>query len=213
MPYIPSDYWLERGKRYMQEFRPNKKQELQERILLDYLKNISSSYSPFSTVLEVGCGFGRITKLLLTNFPNIMQYSAIDLSPDQIENAKAFVEPVIATREDNPLNFVVSDIQSLESSTRYDLVISCEVLLHVLPSEIENVMIKLVKMSNKHIINIDWYEKKTPRNAAPHNFIHQYEKIYKNIPTVSNVYRTRIVMRESWLRSLDTKQSIFHACK
>jgi 2-polyprenyl-3-methyl-5-hydroxy-6-metoxy-1,4-benzoquinol methylase len=151
----------------MQEFRPNKKQELQERILLDYLKNIASSYSPFSSVLE----------------------------------------------EDNPLNFAVSDIQSLESNTRYDLVISCEVLLHVLPSEIENVMIKLVKMSNKHIINIDWYEKKTPRNAAPHNFIHQYEKIYKNIPTVSNIYRTRIVTRESWLRSLDTKQSIFHACK
>ena len=37
--------------------------------------------------------------------------------------------------------------------------------MHVLPSEIERVMIKIVDMSNEHIINIDWYEKKTPWNA------------------------------------------------
>ena len=34
--------------------------------------------------------------------------------------------------------------------------------MHVLPSEIEKVMIKIVDMSNDHIINIDWYEKRTP---------------------------------------------------
>ncbi|MGB7955877.1 MAG: VOC family protein, partial [Candidatus Nitrosopolaris sp.] len=64
------------------------------------------------------------------------------------------------------------------------MVISSEVLMHVLPSEIEKVMIKIVDISNEHIINIDWYEKRTPWNAAPHNFIHQYEKIYRNLPTI-----------------------------
>ena len=213
MRYIPSEYWFERGKKYRKEFRPNKYSELQERILLDYLKNIPSSSSSFSTVLEVGCGFGRITKLLLSNFPNILEYIAIDLSPDQIENAKEFVKPAIDTKERNPLSFIVSDIQSFQNERKYDLVISSEVLMHVLPSEIEKVMIKIVDMSNEHIINIDWYEKKTPWNAAPHNFIHQYEKIYRNMPTLSNVYRIPIVKKGSWFRSLDTKQSLFHACK
>jgi len=86
MSYIPHEYWFSHGKTYKKEFRYNKNFELQEKILIDYLKNNVSS-SSFSTVLEVGCGFGRITKLLLSNFPNIMEYLAIDLSPDQIENA------------------------------------------------------------------------------------------------------------------------------
>jgi cyclopropane fatty-acyl-phospholipid synthase-like methyltransferase len=213
MRYIPREYWFERGKKYKEEFRPNKKSELQERILLNYLINILSSFSSFSTVLEVGCGFGRITKLLLSNFPNISEYIAIDLSPDQIENAKEFVKPAIATKEHNPLNFIVSDIQSFQNDRKYDLIISSEVLMHVLPSEIEDVMIKIVAMSDEHTINIDWYEKKTPRNAAPHNFIHQYEKIYRDMSSVSNVYRIPIVKRGSWFRSLDTKQSLFHAYK
>jgi cyclopropane fatty-acyl-phospholipid synthase-like methyltransferase len=211
--YIPSEYWFERGKKYKDEFRPNIYAQLQERILLDYLKNISVSFSSFSTILEVGCGFGRLVKLLLSNFPNILEYIAIDLSPHQIDNAKEFVKPVIESLEHNPLNFIVSDIQSFQSERKYDLVISAEVLMHILPSEIEEVMTKIVDMSNEHIINIDWYEKKLPWNAAAHNFIHQYEMIYRNMPAVSNVYRIPIVKRESWFRSLNTKKSIFHACK
>lgn len=212
MRYIPSEYWFERGKKYRDEYRPNKYAELQENILLDYLKNIPIS-SSFSTILEVGCGFGRIAKLLLSNFPNILEYIAIDLSPHQIENAKEFVKPVIDIKERNPLKFIVSDIQSFQNEKKYDLIISSEVLLHVLPSEIEKIMNKIVDMANKHIINIDWYEGKTPKNAAPHNFIHQYETIYRSMPTVSNVYRIPIAKKESWFRSLDTKQVLFHACK
>src|SRR5437660_7231958 len=83
MSYIPHEYWFKHGRTYKDEFRYNKNFELQEKILIDYLKDVSSS---FSSVLEVGCGFGRITKLLLSHFPNITEYFAIDLSPDQIEN-------------------------------------------------------------------------------------------------------------------------------
>jgi len=172
-----------------------------------------STFSSFSTVLELGCGFGRITKLLLSNFPDIQEYTAIDLSSDQIENAKEFVRSVIETKEHNPLTFIVSDIQSFQNDKKYDLVISAEVLLHILPSEIEQVMNKIVNMSNEHVINIDWYQRKAPQNVAPHNFIHQYEKIYRSMPAVLDVYRIPIVKRDSWFRSLDVKQSIFHARK
>jgi cyclopropane fatty-acyl-phospholipid synthase-like methyltransferase len=212
MRYVPNEYWYERGKRYREEFRPNEKSALQEKILLHYLINISLS-SSFSTVLELGCGFGRITKLLLSNFPDIQEYTAIDLSSDQIENAKEFVRSVIETKEHNPLTFIVSDIQSFQNDKKYDLVISAEVLLHILPSEIEQVMNKIVNMSNEHVINIDWYQRKAPRNVAPHNFIHQYEKIYRSMPAVLDIYRIPIVKRDSWFRSLDVKQSIFHARK
>lgn len=211
MSYTPLEYWLRQGKTYHEEFRYNKKFELQEKALIDYLKDLLFA-SSFSTVFELGCGFGRITKLLLSNFQNITEYLAIDLSPDQIENAKKFVRPSIGTKEQNfNLNFMVSDIQSFQIQKKYDLVIASEVLMHVLPSEIEKVMRKIVSMSNKHVINIDWHEQSTPNKAAPHNFIHQYEKIYANLPMVRNVYRIPIVKKGSWLKSVDTKQCLFHA--
>jgi SAM-dependent methyltransferase len=203
MSYVPKEYWLERGKVYKEQFHYNKKFQLQEKMLIDYLKKISY----FSTVLEVGCGFGRITKLLLSNFPEIKEYVAIDLSPDQIANAKKYVREITNKTE---IKFIVSDIQSLKIDNKYDLVIAPEVLLHILPSEIKEVISKLVNWSDKHIVNIDWYEESTPKKVAPHNFMHEYERIYWDLPTVSQVVRIPIV-RKGLLSKLDTKQSIFHA--
>ena len=203
MSYVPKEYWLERGKVYKQEFQYNKKFKLQEQMLIDYLKKQVS----FSTVLEVGCGFGRITKLLLSNFPEITEYVAVDLSPEQIENAKKYV---LGVDKRTALKFIVSDIQSLELDSKYDLVIAPEVLLHILPSEIKDVIARLEGWSKSNIVNIDWYEEVVPRKAAPHNFIHQYEEIYRQMPRVARVTRIPII-KSGMFSKFDTKQSIFHA--
>ena len=183
MSYIPGEYWAERG------------------ILIEYLKKYS-----FSSILEVGCGFGRITKLLLSNFPEITDYYAFDLSSHQIENAKI---NITGMPKSESVQFAVSDIQSFQAPKKYDLVIASEVLLHILPSEIEQVIGKLMSLSNKYICNIDWYEEKIPRNAAPHNFIHQYEKIYKSLSSIESVHRIPIVKKKGFFSKIDTKQSIF----
>ncbi len=201
MSYIPGEYWAERGKEYKENFRYSDKFELQEQMLIECLKKYS-----FSSILEVGCGFGRITKLLLFNFPQITEYFAFDLSPHQIENAKINITGVSKSES---VQFAVSDIQSFQSPKKYDLVLASEVLLHILPSEIEQIIGKLVSFSDKYLCNIDWYEEKTPRNAAPHNFIHQYEKIYKSLPTIESVHRIPIVKKKGFLSKIDTKQSIF----
>jgi SAM-dependent methyltransferase len=236
IPYDPKEYWMQQGKVYKSNFRRNSKFELQEKLLIEYLTNNvfsstlsdpQSSFKPFS-ILEVGCGFGRITRLLLVTFgKSIKKYVAVDLSPDQIKNAKEYIgypsmnAPSVRKIDnddsnDQLLQFVTSDIQSLRSNEgfaqSYDLVLACEVLLHVLPSEIEQVMHLLTEMSDKHIVNVDWYEEKNPKKVAPHNFIHQYEKLYKSIPSVKQVNRIPIV-KKGFLSGLDTKQSIFHAMK
>jgi SAM-dependent methyltransferase len=203
MSYVPKEYWLERGKVYKQEFQYNKKFKLQEQMLIDYLKKQVS----FSTVLEVGCGFGRITKLLLSNFPEITEYVAVDLSPEQIENAKKYV---LGVDKRTALRFIVSDIQSLELDSKYELVIAPEVLLHILPSEIKDVIARLEGWSKRNIVNLDWYEEVVPRKAAPHNFIHQYEEIYRQMPRVASITRIPII-KSGMVSKIDTKQSIFHA--
>ena len=170
-------------------------------MLIEYLKKYS-----FSSILEVGCGFGRITKLLLSNFPEITDYYAFDFSPHQIENAKI---NIAGLPKSESVQFAVSDIQSFQSTKRYDLVIASEVLLHILPSEIEQIIGKLVSLSNKYMCNIDWYEEKTPRNAAPHNFIHQYEKIYKSLPSLESVHRIPIVKKKGFFSKIRYKAVYF----
>ena len=179
--------------------------KLQEQILLDYLKSIT----PFSTVLEVGCGFGRLTKIILSNFPEIKEYTAVDLSPHQIENAKKYVRSEIFGRNLS-LKFIVSEILSLDIDRKFDLVIASEVLLHILPAEIDNVISKLVRLSNEHVINIDYYQEIIPKGLASHNFAHEYEKIYRAIPDIIRLKRIPIV-KQGLFSKLDAKQSIFHA--
>ena len=177
-------------------------------MLSKYLKNISPI---FKSVLEVGCGFGRITKLILLNLPHIEKYVAVDLSPQQIANAEKYVRTGIDNKiNDVDISFVVSDIRSLMLGEKYDLVLAAEVLLHILPSEIKEIMTQLVNLSKMHIINIDYYQEKIIR-LAPHNFLHQYEKIYKEIPSVVQV--RRLAIKKSGLFAVNTKQCIFHATK
>ena len=63
LTYNPKHYWTEQGKIYKEQFQYNKKFELQEQMLIDYLKK-NVSFSSFSTVLEVGCGYGLIHAFL-----------------------------------------------------------------------------------------------------------------------------------------------------
>ncbi len=195
--YVPKDYWLKEGATYIERFRRTKEFRLQESLLVDCLKGLRP---PFSTVLEIGCGFGRITKLLLSNF-DVQEYVAVDLSPEQIRNARDYVG-------DSRVKFIVSDIQNFQDDKRYDLVIASEVLMHVLPSEIGQVVAKLVGMSRHHVVNIDWYEEK-PRAGAPHNFIHDYEAAYRNALQVASI--ERVPVAKGGMFGLDAKQSIFHA--
>lgn len=207
MSYNPSEYWHERGKIYKKNFRYDKNKRVQEEFLIAHLNNISGS---FKTVLELGCGFGRITQLLLSNYYNLTEYLAVDISPDQIENAKSLLSSTKLTNHVK-VDFLVSDIQSLRLDKEYDLVILSEVLLHILPAEIDSIIKKLITLSKKHIINIDWYEDHAPKSQASHNFIHQYETLYHKYtePSITTIKRIPI-KRKKFLGTLDTKQSIFH---
>ena len=204
--YNPRKYWIEHGKKYKEQFQYNKRYRLQETILIDYLKSIS----PFSNVFEIGCGFGRITKLMLSNFRDIEEYVAVDISLHQVENAKVYIKEVC--QQDTKIQFIVSDIRSLEIDKKYDLVLASEVLMHILPSEINDVIRKLVELSNNHIVNIDWYEERTPKKVAPHNFIHRYQEIYNDLTSIRKSNQIPIVKRGLLLKTV-VKQSIFHAVK
>jgi len=107
---------------YKKNFRYDKYKIIQEEFLLDHLDSLNK----FHSVLEWGCGFGRITKLMLTRYSEIQEYLAVDLSPHQIANAKTYLDSIIFLHKE--LEFQVSNIQSFKSEKKYFL---CEVLMYI----------------------------------------------------------------------------------
>jgi len=164
-------YWSDRGKIYLEQFRDKPAHEKaffknQEESLLNLIK----SYS-FNSILEVGCGFGRFTKILSENFKP-EKYVAIDLSPDQIEKAKKYVQ-------DKKIEFICKPIQDFKSEAKFDLVFASEVLMHISFNDIGDIIKKLVSLSTNKIITIDWFDNENMgKDSGGFCFMHDYQKLF-----------------------------------
>jgi len=179
--YNPREYWLKRGEVFFDEKLYDKQEyRSQEKTLLQYLLRLN-----FSSVFEFGCGFERITRLLLDNF-DVKEYLATEYSPDLLEHAKNL------TSKFKNIQFKRGLIQDIKIEKKYDLVLGVEVLMHVKPIDIKYVIQKLVSMSNEHVVNVDFYTEPKPKILARHNFVHNYGQIYKEINSVVNVNKVHI---------------------
>lgn len=164
-----NQYWLERGRTYIRENLPAEFHRLQERFLLEMLQ---ASRVPLDRILEIGCGFGRITRLLAETFPQA-QITALDLSPDQLENAGRY-----CGHRPN-ISFQQYDLYSGAPfpSVDYDAGIAIEVLLHHPPQVVRGVIEKLATAA-RHLVNIDWSEE-WPWETPEHVWVHDYRAAYR----------------------------------
>ena len=174
--FDPDKFWNKRGKSFHEDNPYSEKEyKEQEQLILSYLKNLK-----FLSVLEVGCGYGRITKLINQNF-EIQNYLATDLSSDLVKVASDY------NKEFQNIEFKQSTIQDLGLDKKFDLVIGIEVLQHVLPTDIQSVAQKLVDISNKYVINVDISFDKKPEYLARHNFGHNYNEIFSKCSGIKNI--------------------------
>ena len=142
--------------------------KLQEQHLIDFLSKLQ-----FNTVCEAGCGFGRITKIVLNEF-NISKenYFGFDVSPDQINRAKQYVV--------DKAEFVTSSIETVQVNKQYELVFAAEVLMHIPHKSILPALTKLAEISSKYIVNIDWRETEKSKSTFC-CFAHNYPSMYKKL--------------------------------
>ena len=124
------------------------------------------------SVLEIGAGYGRITRLLVENLPDLKHYDALEISPYRAQAAIGYVPPR------KFLNIIVDNFESFKATRMYDLVISVECLMHQLPSKIEAWIRKMIALSKRFVMNLDWYEENYKGPIAEWNFIHDYEDLY-----------------------------------
>lgn len=169
-PYININYWKEEGKKYFNNY-----DKLDSEVLLRYetqadliIKLLSKL--DFNSVCEIGCGFGRITNKMLEAFDIQKEnYLAFDLSSDQIQQAKKLFG--------DKAQFLVSTIDELNVSRKFDLVLASEVLMHIPHNEIQQAISKMVNLSSKYIVNIDWKETDSKKSSFC-NFAHDYVNLY-----------------------------------
>lgn len=158
MTFDALGYWITRGKDYLRQFQRSPAFDQQELALTTYLSALD-----YSSVLEIGCGFGRITELVR---PTADKYVAIDVSPDQIEAARERVLDV---------EYWCSSIEDWTTTRTFDLVLAVEVLMHVPPSRMPAVVSKMLDLSNGHVVTVDWTGEGVP---SRHNWRHDYATLF-----------------------------------
>jgi len=163
-----NEYWLQRGRNYLHENLPQEFHRLQETFLIDVLR---SSGIPLASILEVGCGFGRITRLLASSFQDT-KITALDLSPEQLENAKRYCG------QQSNISFQQYDLYSGKPfpGAGYDIMVAIEVFLHH-PRPVVLGLFRRLAAVTGHLINIDWSED-WPWKTAEHVWVHDYSALY-----------------------------------
>src|SRR5215471_2172309 len=148
-PFNVNQYWLERGRNYIHENFPQEFHRLQEQFLLNILR---ASGIATERLLELGCGFGRITRLLAQTFPHA-RITALDLSPEQLDQARHNCS------EYPNVSFFQYDFYSGSPMpvSRCDAVIAVEVFLHH-PRDLLLALVERFRNHAQHVINVDWSE-------------------------------------------------------
>lgn len=186
--YDNEKHWLRKGETWLLDTTGTHPMDE----LIQYLKTIT-----FDSVLEFGCGTGITTKAILDNFkPN--NYTAFDLSPHQLYNAKFQCK-------DYNVDFQCSTIQEFNTEKKFDLVIGTSVLHHISPKDITNTIKHLLNFCKKYVIDVGVpYQEQFHVLRTTHTFRHNYRQIYSKIPYVD--YSLQMLSPTSCLHIIKIKQ-------
>ena len=131
-------------------------------------------YKPTS-LLDVGCGSGRLFQLW--NGLGIKDVEGIEYSKLIFDSVKQ-----------NEFNVKVHNMSIIDQSVprKFDMVFNTQVLLHIPPQHIEKTFANMIKMSNKYLAMIVWYEvKRINKDKASsykkygNSFSHDYPALFK----------------------------------
>ncbi|MCO5260596.1 MAG: class I SAM-dependent methyltransferase [Crocinitomicaceae bacterium] len=198
---------------FYDDFVKNQKKvgvSIRHRLIFKKLKSMGLSKN--SNVLEIGCGIGTVSSLII-NHCSEGQFLGCDISPESIR----FANEKYGSKN---VKFIVDDMSQFTSSTLFDFVVFPDVLEHI-PVEqhskiFENIS-KVCKSDAKVLINIphlnatEWYRKHKPEvlqiidqelslqdllnNVYPHGFylhsiipyaIHTHNPCYFSIVLLKN---------------------------
>ena len=174
MTFDPDSYWRSMGEWLAGPGAATSQHKESERLLAEVLRDLG----PIDSVVDLGCGRGRIASLLEKVLPEAA-YTGVDIGEAQIE----------ATQKIRPDgDFYTARLQDFDPDRKWDLVIISEVLMHIPPSDIQAVCTKVKTLADKWIVTIDWTQPLSGK-IAEWNWLFDYpalfgpESVMQAIPT------------------------------
>lgn len=152
---------------YFSTFRHTPVFERQESRFIDVLNTLKQP----KTIMELGIGFGRMTKLVVDFLGDFWKYVGVDISPEQIKRAKDF----LGNKRANRICLLENDVMNYNDPKKYEFVLASEILLHILPEHIDELAKKIYNWCDRDFVHIDWARDYEPSNWC---FLHDYDSIF-----------------------------------
>ena len=189
LPYNPEAYWDKRGKSYLAEGRLRELPDSNRKLLYSAMLKAFDKIS-FSSLLEVGCGFGRNLGIISDSFSS-KQLFGIDLSSEMISAAKSHLKsyPKIGVEK--------QDLKEMGFEEQgFDVVLSCETLLYVKKQDIKKAVNELIRVSRKYVVLVEPEISRIPFFQrlfhAKHVSFHNYENLFAETSKTELFYSSSI---------------------
>jgi len=142
----PQYWWETKGGRYLEERKTEEALDTETLPLYNLAR-----YPEIKSVLEVGCGFGRLLRPL-ASFSNLERVGGLDFSSSQFENAQKYLDGFEVTLG---LFDLVADMPIVPLNP-YDLVFTHGVFTHIPPFQIKKAVANLKQFASKCIVLIEF---------------------------------------------------------
>lgn len=159
-PYSPVEFWATVGDWY-ESTCDHRTYQLQEAAIAAVLESLE-----WNSVLDVGCGFGRLGMLIQRIRPKAI-YHGIDICEGLLRSARRHLPSG---------TFKQTAIMDYRRGGAWDLVITAEVLMHQPAVDIRKIISRLFRWSNRWVVNCDWDDIAAAGNAwnIPHDYLDLY---------------------------------------
>ena len=216
-------------KEYYDTFKEHQKKlgiNIRHRTILKNLKNAGLKSN--SNVLEIGCGIGTVSHLILKQIPE-GSFVGLDISSESIKMAQQF------NAFHKKAEFMVNDMSNFTHKTKFDFVVFPDVLEHIPVEQHANIFKTISELTTPNatvIINIpepnylDWVRKNEPNrlqiidqslsmqdllnNCYPYGF-----KVYSIIPYALhydvNDYLAIVLKKDMTVKQIQLKGTLERA--
>ena len=167
--YNPHTFWTKWGKSYIEDFPPTG--ERKEPFFVEALGKLE-----FSSLLDVGCGYGRYLKLVKESF-NPARLSGADISDTQLEEGRRFLAdyPDIELRQ-SPATSLPFEDQS------FDVVLTYGLMVCLRPDEVTVFLEEARRVGKTWGVFLESSNHPDEPHLNPHYYhAHEYEDLFKKV--------------------------------
>lgn len=155
-----------------------------------------SSFSPVSSILEIGCNCGPNLYLLARKFPDA-EITGIDINPLAVQKGNEW----LAREGTSNVKLLVGKADELErfQEKSFDVVFTDAVLIYVGPDKIQEVMKGMVRVARRALVLMEWHcfepQRKDPNGLGVYHQGHwkrDYVALLKQFVRVEQIRVTKI---------------------